>query len=243
VKTKKFRKPRYVGDPCNTVRIFNELEADEIIVLDISATTSGRGPDFDLLEVIADEAFMPMAYGGGITSFSEAQRIFNIGFEKIVLNSAAIQNPKLISEIAGVYGSQAVVVSIDVRQVRFFGVRVMRKQRQVCSKMRPSEWAIEAVNHGAGELLITSVDHEGMWGGLDIATISTITQVVPVPVIAHGGIGNLDHVIEGLEHGGAHSVAIGSAVVFQKQDQGVLVNFRLKDEFLAKILADGMAEN
>lgn len=234
VKTKKYKNPRYIGDPSNTVRIFNELEADEIIILDISATSSGRGPDFNRLKDIADEAFMPLAYGGGITSFSDAQRIFNIGFEKVVLNSAALQNPILISEIAGVYGSQAVMVSMDVRQVRFLGVRVMDKRGRVRSKMCPSEWGIEAVKHGAGELLITSVDREGMWSGLDIATISSVTQAVEVPVIAHGGIGNLDHVIEGLEQGGAHSIAIGSAVVFQKQGHGVLVNFRLKDEFFER---------
>lgn len=234
VKTTKYRKPKYIGDPSNTVRIFNELEADEIMLLDISASDNGGKPDFQLLEEIANEAFMPMAYGGGITSLSDAQQIFNIGFEKVILNSAAIKNQHLITEIANVYGSQAVVVAIDVKRILFWGDRVMKKNGRGLTKLRPNHWAITAVQKGAGELLVTSVDHEGSWNGVDIVTIDSVTKSVSVPVIAHGGIGDLRHIMEALDEGGAHGVAIGSAVVFQKRNSGVLVNFRLQDEFLAK---------
>ena len=234
VKTKKYRKPQYIGDPTNTVRIFNELEADEIIVLDIAASKKGMKPDFRLLEEIANEAFMPMAYGGGVASFSDARTIFNIGFEKVILNTAAIKNHNLISEIASVYGNQAVVVSIDVKHIPFLGKRVMRSGGRIFTKLLPDIWATDAVGYGAGELLITSIDNEGMWDGMDISTIQSIVNAVPVPVIANGGVGNLGHIVDALELGCAHSVAIGSAVVFQKRDSGVLVNFRLRDEFLMR---------
>lgn len=232
MKTRKYKNAVYIGDPTNTVRIFNELEVDEIIVLDISASRKSEKPDFKLLEEIANEAFMPMAYGGGITSFSDARTIFNIGFEKIILNSAAIRNHELISEIASVYGNQAVVVSIDVKRFPLLGRRVMRSGGRILTNLQPDVWAVDAVGYGAGELLISSIDNEGMWDGMDIPTIRSIADSVPVPVIAHGGVGELGHILEALELGCAHGVAIGSAVVFQKKDNGVLVNFRLRDEFL-----------
>lgn len=234
VKTTRYRKKRYIGDPSNTVRIFNELEADEIIILDITRSNQSR-PDFQLLEEIANEAFMPMAYGGGISSFADAQKVFKIGFEKVILNNAAIKNKHLITEIADVYGSQAVVVAIDVKFFRFFGKRVMKRNGRRISQLRADHWASQCVQMGAGEILVTSVDHEGLWNGVDIELIDSITRSVSVPVIAHGGIGSVNHIHAALEQGGAHGVAIGSAVIFQKKDSGVLINFKIRDNFLEEV--------
>lgn len=225
VKTIKFKNPKYVGDPINTVRIFNEKEVDELIFLDIEATPQGREPNYKLLSEIADECFMPLAYGGGIKTIEQAIKIFKIGIEKIVINSAAHHNLKLITEVATIYGSQAVVGVIDVKKNFFGKLEVVSNSAADKHKQSPEEWAKELVKAGVGEIMITSVDREGTWEGIDVALLKRITDTVNVPVIAHGGAGNIEHLKDAVKNGGASAVAMGSMVVYQKKDFGVLINF------------------
>lgn len=225
VKTIKFKNPKYVGDPINTVRIFNEKEVDELIFLDIEATPQGREPNYKLLSEIADECFMPLAYGGGIKTLEQAIKIFQIGIEKIAINSAAHHNLKLITDIATIYGSQAVVGVIDVKKNFFGKFEVVSNSASNKHKQSPEEWAKELVKAGVGEIMITSVDKEGTWEGIDVAMVKRITDTVNVPVIAHGGAGNIDHLKDAVKNGGASAVAMGSMVVYQKKDFGVLINF------------------
>ncbi len=234
VKTVKFKNPKYVGDPINTVRIFNEKEVDELIFLDIEATPQGREPNYKLLSEIADECFMPLAYGGGIKTLEQAVKIFQIGIEKVVINSAAHNNLKLIGDIATIYGTQAVIGVIDVKKSLFGKQEVVSNSATTKHKFTPEAWAQELVEAGVGEIMVTSVDMEGTWEGIDVALIKRITDCVNVPVIAHGGAGKAEHLKDAVRTGGASAVAMGSMVVYQKKDFGVLINFPEK-KILEKI--------
>lgn len=225
VKTVNFKNPKYIGDPINTVRIFNEKEVDELIFLDIEASPKKKEPDYKLLSEIADECFMPLAYGGGIRTFEQAQKIYKIGIEKVAINSNSHSSLDLISQIAEVYGTQAVIGSIDVKK-NFFGKKeVVFNSAASKSKYSPIEWAQQLEKAGVGEILITAVDKEGTWGGMDIELIKSITDAVNVPVIAHGGAGNINDLRKAILDGKASAVAMGSMVVYQKKDFGVLINF------------------
>lgn len=224
VKTRKFKKPVYVGDPCNTARIFNEFEVDELMVLDISAGRAKRNPDYKLLKELASECFMPLGYGGGITNIAQAEKIFLLGYEKVVVNTAALDNCNFISQLASRFGSQAIVVSIDVKK-GMFGKYYVRHGSSVLHKaLSPSEWVKKVCELGAGEILITSVDREGTWEGFDIELIDELSDSVSIPVIAHGGAGSYQHIQSAFESG-VDAVAVGSMVVFQKKDSGVLVHY------------------
>lgn len=224
VKTVQFDGFRYIGDPCNTLRIFNELEVDELFVLDISAPDERRGPRLSLLRDMASEAFMPLAYGGGIQAFDDAKRVFEAGFEKVVLNTAAVRTPDLLGKVAAVYGSQSVVVSIDARRSPSGAWSVVIDGGRTNTHKNPGAWAVEAVERGAGEILLTSVDREGTWEGFDLELVRSVSAKVSVPVVAHGGCGGVADIVEVLRVGGASAVAVGSLVVFQKRGMGVLVN-------------------
>jgi len=225
VKTVRFGKFTYVGDPANTVRIFNELEVDELIFLDISASKEGREPNFKVLEDIANECFMPLGYGGGISSLRHAQTILEIGFEKIAINTQSFVNKELITEIADVYGSQAVIASIDVK-TGFFGKPSVRSLGgKLNKKYDPVVWAKEVESLGAGEILLTCIDREGTWNGFDLEIVKSVTEAVSIPVIAHGGAGSIEHLRQVVKKANASAVALGSMVVFQKKGMGVLVNF------------------
>lgn len=225
VKTVRFGKFIYVGDPCNTVRIFNELEVDELLFLDITATRERRGPNLKVLAEIASECFMPLGYGGGIRSLDHAKSVFDIGFEKVAVNSCAIENPELITEIASQYGSQAVIASIDVKSGFCGKVSVRTEAGRRNAHRDPAGWAKEVEDRGAGEILLTSIDREGTWKGFDLGLIKRVTDAVSIPVIAHGGAGTVEHVGEAVKQASASAVALGSMVVFQKEGMGVLVNF------------------
>jgi cyclase len=225
VKTLRFGKFTYVGDPANTVRIFNELEVDELLFLDITASRENRSPNLKVLADIADECFMPLGYGGGIRSLDQAKSVFDIGFEKIAVNTQAAENPALIGEIAARYGSQAVIASIDVK-TGLFGrqsVRTLGGRRN--THRDPVTWALEVEKMGAGEILLTSINHEGTWEGFDLELVKCVTDAVSIPVIAHGGAGKVEHIVQVVKHANASAVALGSMVVFQKKGMGVLVNF------------------
>lgn len=225
VKTVRFGRFTYVGDPCNTVRIFNELEVDELVLLDITATRENRAPDVALLADIANECFMPLGYGGGIRRFADAQSILRLGFEKVIVNTHAEENPSFITELADHFGSQAVIVSIDVGRNLWGRDQVRTRSGTRNTHRDPVAWAQEVESLGAGEILLTSIHREGTWEGFDLVLIKAITDAVRIPVIAHGGAGSLDHIAQAVQQGGASAVALGSMVVFQKRDCGVLVNF------------------
>lgn len=233
VKTVRYKKYSYIGDPINTVRIFNELEVDELMFLDIGATKNNTSINFEVLQEIANECFMPLSYGGGIKSFEDVKRIFEIGVEKIVINSYAFKDLSLIKQISTHYGNQSVIGSIDVKESLFGKKYVYSHQGRKKQKIAPIEWAKQLEIAGVGELLITSIDHEGLWNGYDVNLIQEISDAVRVPVIAHGGAGKLEHIRAAVFEGNASAVALGSMVVYQKKDMGVLVNFpdvtRLRD--------------
>lgn len=225
VKTVNFKNPKYVGDPINTVRIFNEKEVDELIFLDIEATPKNKEPNYKLLAEIANECFMPLAYGGGIKTFDQAQRIYKIGIEKVAINSALHSNLDLVKQIAEAYGSQAVIGVIDVKRNFFGKSQVVSNSAHDKHKYTVEEWVKKLEEAGVGEILITSVDNEGTWNGLDIDLIKQVTSISKVPVIAHGGAGNIEHLKTGINQAGANAIAMGSMVVYQKKDFGVLINF------------------
>lgn len=225
VKTVRFGEYTYVGDPCNTVRIFNELEVDELIFLDIDASREERSPNLKVLAEIANECFMPLAYGGGIRSVADAKTVFDIGFEKVTVNSEALIRPDVVRELSSYYGSQAVIGSIDVKRGLLGGYQVRGNNGRTPAQRDPVAWAREFERLGAGEILLTSIDREGTWEGFDLDLTRKVSDAVNVPVIAHGGAGNLEHIAAAVKQAGASAVALGSMVVFQKKGMGVLVNF------------------
>lgn len=230
VKTVKFGNHGYIGDPINTVRIFNELEVDELCFLDIRATIQNREPNLKILSEIAAECFMPLSYGGGVNSVKMAQKILNIGFEKIVINTIAAKNPDIISEISEQIGSQSVIVSIDVKKNWLGSYSVYIKDGTKKIKMDPFEYAQLIEDKGAGEILLTSMNQEGTWSGYDIDIIKQISDSVNIPVIAQGGASSVDDVADVVNIGGASAAALGSMVVYQQKGMGVLVNFPDKKE-------------
>ncbi|MEK9628589.1 MAG: AglZ/HisF2 family acetamidino modification protein [Nitrospinota bacterium] len=230
VKTVQFGEFTYVGDPCNTVRIFNELEVDELLFLDITATQEKKSPNLPVLTDIASECFMPLGYGGGIASVDDAKAVFDIGFEKISVNTRSIENPDLISKLASHYGSQAVIASVDVKKDIWGQYKVRSHSGHRTTKLNPVEWAKELESLGAGEILLTSINQEGSWQGFDLELVRFVTDAVNIPVIAHGGAGSIQHIHDVVEKAGASAVALGSMVVFQKKDMGVLINFPNKEK-------------
>lgn len=233
VKTVRFENPAYIGDPVNTARIFNELEVDELALLDITASKEARGPNFRILHEVSNECFMPLSYGGGIRDLATAERIFQIGFEKVVINTASFRSPRLVTDMAKRFGSQSIIVAIDVRKNILGKYQVTSLSGTANERRHPVEWASEVERLGAGEILLTSVDREGTWGGFDVALTAQVAEAVTIPVIANGGAGSIDHIGEVLKKGRASAVAIGSMVVYQGKGLGVLVNFpdarRLKE--------------
>ncbi|MFZ5996227.1 MAG: AglZ/HisF2 family acetamidino modification protein [Nitrospirota bacterium] len=230
VKTIRFGKFNYIGDPCNTVRIFNELEVDELIFLDITATREKRSPNLAILADIANECFMPLCYGGGIRTLDDAKAIFDIGFEKVAVNAYINENPMFVSQLVDHFGSQAVIASIDVKKNFWGHYQVWTHAGRKNTGRKPVEWAQKLETLGVGEILLTSIDREGTWSGFDIDLIRRVSDAVSIPVIAHGGAGTVDHIGHAVKEGHASAVALGSMVVFQKQGMGVLVNFPDKNE-------------
>jgi cyclase len=224
-KTVRFGKDNYVGDPINTVKIFNEKEVDELVLLDYHATLENRAPDLKKIAEIAGEAFMPMAYGGGITSLEQARMVFDGGFEKVVLNSVLFHNLSILREIGNIYGAQSVVASIDVKKNLFGKQRVYSVSGTRKSERDPVEWARTLEDGGAGELFLNCIDRDGTWEGYDIPLIKAVSEAVRIPVIACGGAGSLSDFEKAVREGGASAVAAGSLFVYQRKGMGVLVNF------------------
>lgn len=223
-KTVKFQKARYIGDPINAVKIFNEKEADELVLLDYTASKEKRGIDVKKISEIAGEAFMPMAYGGAIQSFEDAKKVFDGGFEKVVLNSVLFSSPRLIEQIADVYGAQAVVGSMDVKKNLLGKYKVYSHSGTKSTGHDPVEWAKTLEQNGVGEIMINSIERDGTWEGYDEVLIEKVAHAVSVPVIACGGAGNIEDFTKAVK-AGASAVAAGSMFVYQKKGMGVLISF------------------
>lgn len=225
VKTVQFGKHTYVGDPLNAVRIFNQKEVDELIMFDIGATTLGHGIDFVTLEKVVAECFMPICYGGGVDNLADMRRLFHLGVEKVSISSAAIVRPELVREAAAEFGSQAVVVTLDVKKNLFGRHTVRTHQGQNDTKRRAVDVALQMADAGAGELIVYSIDRDGTWSGFDLAAIKAVTDSLDLPVVACGGAGQLSDLRAAVHDAGASAVAIGSMAVFQAKDLGVLIKF------------------
>jgi imidazole glycerol-phosphate synthase subunit HisF len=224
VKTVKFKDPKYVGDPINAVRIFNEKEVDELVFLDIGATAAGSGPNFELLDRISSEAFMPFGYGGGITNIEQIRRLFAMGIEKIVLNTSAAHDPKLVSEAASLAGSSSIVVSIDVRRSWLGKYSVYTRAGETELKRDPVEYAADMQKHGAGEILLNSIDRDGTMSGYDLQLVRAVSEAVAIPVVAVGGAGQVRHFREAVDNG-ASAVSAGSLFVFHGRHRAVLITY------------------
>ncbi|MFN7013904.1 MAG: AglZ/HisF2 family acetamidino modification protein [Bacteroidia bacterium] len=228
-KTQKFKDPKYVGDPINAVKIFNEKEVDELIFLDITASTEKKKPNLKLLHEIATECFMPLCYGGGIKCIDDIKSIINSGVEKVALNSIAVESPDFVKKAADIFGSSTIVVSIDIKK-NFWGKKLIYTYSGTYSTgLDPIKFAVEMQNKGAGELLVNSVDNDGMMNGYDYELIKQISKEVDIPIIACGGAGNLQH-LQQAYNAGASALAAGSMFVFHGPHRAVLINYPSQKE-------------
>jgi cyclase len=225
VKSIKFKNHRYVGDPINTVKIFNDKEVDEIIILDISASKENRPPNFDMINEIAGEAFMPLSYGGGIRSIEEVKKILFQGVEKVVFNTSAIINPNLISETAHRFGSSSTVVSIDVKKNLLGQYKVFGNNGNKNTGIDVVEFATKMVSIGAGELILNSIDRDGTYKGYDIDLIKKVSSLIEIPVVACGGAKDDDDLVRAINEGGASASAAGSLFVYSGVHRAVLINY------------------
>ncbi|MFL2939909.1 MAG: AglZ/HisF2 family acetamidino modification protein [Candidatus Poseidoniales archaeon] len=224
VKTKNFAKPRYIGDPINSVKILNDLKADELIFLDINASKKKQCMDIDFIKNIGDEAFMPFSVGGGFSRIEQMKAAFRNGAEKVVINTEAINNPNLIFEASNYFGSQSIVVSIDVRKTFFRGYKIYKNSGKVKTNLNLFNWCREVEELGAGEILLNSIDRDGMMDGYDLDLIKKISSNLSIPLVAAGGAGMLSHFKEAIE-AGAHAVSAGSFFVYHGPRNAVLVNY------------------
>lgn len=225
-KTVQFGNPRYVGDPINAVRIFNEKEVDELIVLDIDATVQGREPDYELIKKLAGECRMPLCYGGGVRTVEQVERIVGLGVEKVAISAAVIEDSLLISKAAGAVGSQSVVVVMDVkRRSRQGRYEVWTHNGSKATGIGPSELAGRAQELGAGEIVVNSIDNDGMMNGYDMELIRSVTEAVSVPVTALGGAGSLGDIETLIKTFGIIGAAAGSLFVFKGAFRAVLINY------------------
>jgi imidazole glycerol-phosphate synthase subunit HisF len=224
VKPCKFNNPSYIGDPMNAIKIFNDKEVDELILIDIDATIQQQEPQYELIRSIAQSCFMPLCYGGGINKLEQATVLFNSGVEKITINAGLYTRPGLVSQIAKIYGSQSVVASIDVKKnfwkkdAAYINCGTFAINEDLVSYVKRIE------NEGAGEILLTSIEREGTWTGYDLDLINKISGIVKIPVIANGGAGSIED-FKNAYHAGASAMAAGSMFVYIKKDMGVLINF------------------
>jgi len=230
VKSKGFKDFRYIGDPINAVKVFNDLKADELVFLDIEATKEKRTISTELVSQVGEEANMPFAVGGGIRNLDEIQNIIAKGAEKVIINTCAVENPKFIREASDNFGSSTIVVCIDVKKKFFSGEVVWRNSGSKSSKYSPKDFAKIIEENGAGEIIIQSINKDGTMNGYDLDLVKEISTAVTIPVVALGGAGNLEHMIEAYKKGFASALAAGSLFVFQGPNKGVLINYIEKSD-------------
>ena len=225
VKTKNFKNPKYVGDPINAVRIFNEKQVDELIVIDIDATVNNQEPNYNLIEKLAYECRMPLCYGGGIKNAKQALQILSLGVEKISLSSAALDSPQLVKEISTQVGSQSVVVVLDIKKKFLGGYDIYTKNASNKIKTDLSFVLKKFQELGAGEFVLNSIDNDGMKNGYDVDLISKVKKHIRIPLTVLGGAGSLDDIGEMIRKFGIIGCAAGSLFVFKGKYNAVLINY------------------
>ena len=230
VKTVNFKSPKYVGDPINAVRIFNEKEVDELAFFDIDASVINKEPDYGLIEKLANQSRMPLCYGGGVKTVEQAQRIFSLGIEKIALSSAVIENPQLITQIADRVGSQSVIVVLDVKKKLLGGYEIYTHNGKKATGINPIKFAKEIELLGAGELIINSIDQDGVMKGYDMNLIDKIAESISIPLTVLGGGGSLSDIEKVIDKHGVIGVAAGSLFVFKGPYKAVLINYPTQEE-------------
>lgn len=224
-KTTAFTKPVYIGDPINAVKIFNDKGVDELAILDIGASKEGKAPDLGFLKEFSEECFIPLCYGGGVSSVAQVEALLKVGVEKVAINTAALDRPELIREAAASCGAQSIVGAMDIRRGLFGGVKVARTSPAIkATGLDPVVWAKQLEELGAGEILINSVDRDGTGKGYDLETVGAIAQAVGVPVIACGGAGSVEDFAAAVKAGVA-AVAAGQMFVFHGRHRAVLINY------------------
>lgn len=231
VKTVGFAEPRYVGDPINAVKIFNEKEVDELIVLDIDATVKGQGPDYRMIESVAAECRMPLCYGGGVKTAEQAKTIIGLGVEKVAISSAAVENPALVAQVAEAVGNQSVVVVLDLKTSRR-GTKyeICTHNGRINTGRLAAEFAAELETLGIGEIVVNSIDNDGRMKGYDLAAIAQVRGATNVPVTALGGAGSLKDIGELIKAFGVVGAAAGSLFVFKGVYRAVLINYPSADD-------------
>ncbi|MBC5991615.1 AglZ/HisF2 family acetamidino modification protein [Pontibacter cellulosilyticus] len=234
VKSVKFKDYKYIGDPINAVKIFNDKEVDEIAIIDITATAQKRKPDLARIRALASECFMPMAYGGGISALDEIKSIFYAGVEKIILNYAAYQNIDLVSEAASIFGSQSIVASVDVKKNFFGKYKVYTMNGSEALTLSPEQYAKRLEDAGAGEILLNSIENDGKQNGYDTELIKRVADAVNIPIVAAGGAGSVHDFYNAVEVG-ASAVAAGSMFVFHGSHRAVLINYPDQAELASKL--------
>lgn len=235
VKTMRFKNSVYLGDPINAVKIFNEKEVDEIVVLDISASRQKKGPDFNLIGEIAGECFMPLTYGGGINHVEDIRKLFSIGVEKVCINQSAMQNFDLINEASRIFGSQSVVLSVDIKYGFLGSPKVYDHVKKHNSDLNPIEYIKEGERSGAGEIFVNYVDRDGVMEGYDIVHLSKIVESTSLPIIASGGAGKLEDIKELFSTTEVSAAAAGSMFVFSGKHRAVLITYPGPHEVLSVI--------
>lgn len=242
VKTVRFKNPKYVGDPINAVKIFNEKECDELILLDIDTTALGSEPNFRLIAQIAAESRMPLCYGGGIKTVEHAKKIIGLGVEKVAISSSALADPKLITNMACEIGNQSVVVVLDIKKTLFGKYEVFTHNGKKATKRSPVEVAQQAENLGAGEIVINSIDHDGQMEGYDLSLASMMRESINLPMTVLGGAGSLSDIVQLIGTCGIVGAAAGSLFVFKGPHRAVLISYPShpqKDAIICSVLAPG----
>jgi cyclase len=230
VKTVNFKSPKYVGDPINAVRIFNEKQVDELAFFDIDATVLGKEPDYVLIEKLANQSRMPLCYGGGVQTVEQAQKIFSLGIEKIALSSAVIKNPQLVTQIADRVGSQSVIVVLDIKKKLLGGYEVYTHNGKRSTGINPIKFAKELEQLGAGEIILNSIDQDGVMKGFDMILIDKIAENISIPLTVLGGAGSLEDIEKVIDKHGVIGVAAGSLFVFKGPYKAVLINYPTQSE-------------
>lgn len=229
-KTKKFKSPRYVGDPINTVKIFNEKEVDELVLLDIAVGKNGGEPDYSLIERIASECFMPLCYGGGVDNIDQIRRLFATGIEKVSLNGILFSRPELVREAVQVFGSQSIVASIDIKCSLFGKHKVFNHTNGKCITKSPFAFLRELEQLGVGEILLNSVNRDGMMSGFDLDFIKLFCDSTELPVVACGGAGDISDLVTVANYSEVSGVAAGSMFVFHGKHNAVLITYPNRQE-------------
>jgi cyclase len=244
VKTVNFKSPKYVGDPINAVRIFNEKEVDELAFFDIDASVLNNEPDYILIEKLANQSRMPLCYGGGVKTVEQAQKIFGLGIEKIALSSAIIKTPQLVTQIAERVGSQSVIVVLDIKKKLLGGYEIFTHNGKKSTGINPIKFVKDLELLGAGEIIINSIDHDGLMKGYDMTLIEKIAESISLPLTVLGGAGSLADMEKVIDKHGVIGVAAGSLFVFKGPYKAVLINYptQIEKNKIFKIIKSGNTE-